>query len=94
MDGKGFGFSPSSTIDLSSVDIVERDSGPLRLSWHLNGNEGGWRAGSTTDLYTSTEWEKLIFTTIKTGKKFKGGGEGKREFGILIAKESGRGAWP
>ena len=38
------GFAPTAEIDQSSADI-EDNSDPLRLSWHLDTFNGGWRLG-------------------------------------------------
>ena len=45
LDGFGsIGFAPTEDIDQASADI-EDDSDPLRLSWHLDGVNGGYRLG-------------------------------------------------
>ena len=57
----GFGFAPNGTVRVNNADAEDRAS-PHRLSWHLDGQGGGWRAGSNIDLNRSTDWEKLVFT--------------------------------
>ena len=62
--GRGLGFAPSSTADLSNADIHNRDSGDcaLRLSWHMTG-AGGWRVGCIVSLYDTT-WRKVIQSCV------------------------------
>jgi hypothetical protein len=58
--GKSFGFAPLSTIRQTSGDNEDLSS-PLRLSWALDQNIGGYRAGTTRSLHDSSLWHKVIF---------------------------------
>jgi hypothetical protein len=58
--GKSFGFSPNFTIRQTSADNQDLDS-PLRLSWLLDQNMGGYRAGITRSLADSSIWHKIIY---------------------------------
>ena len=57
-NGKSFGFAGSSSISQSSADTL---SGSHRLSWHLTGGSGGYRAGDTTSLSSSSSYRKLLY---------------------------------
>lgn len=58
--GKSFGFAPLSTIRQTSGDNEDLSS-PLRLSWSLDQNIGGYRAGTTRSLYDNSLWHKVIY---------------------------------
>jgi hypothetical protein len=58
--GKSFGFSPSITIRQTTGDNQDLDS-PLRLSWLLDQNMGGYRAGATRSLADSSLWHKIVY---------------------------------
>ena len=58
--GKSFGFSPSSTIRQTSGDNEDLSS-PWRLSWALDQNIGGYRAGATRSLHDNSLWHKVIY---------------------------------
>ena len=60
--GKSFGFSRNSRIDLKSADTEDTD-GEYRLSWHLDSDSGGWRAGMKKNLVreAGTLYEKVVF---------------------------------
>jgi hypothetical protein len=60
--GKSFGFSRHSRVDLRSADTEDTD-GDYRLSWHLDSDSGGWRAGMRKNLVREigTRYEKVIF---------------------------------
>jgi hypothetical protein len=60
--GKSFGFSRNSRIDLKSADTEDTD-GEYRLSWHLDSDSGGWRAGMKKNLVreAGTHYEKVVF---------------------------------
>eukprot|EP00727_Mastigamoeba_balamuthi_P009104 m51a1_g4816 hypothetical protein (447) ;mRNA; r:147144-148690 len=60
VEGKAFGFSESERLSLGSAD-TENGTGDRRLSWHLDGRNGGWRAGEATGLNNDTQWLKLVF---------------------------------
>lgn len=55
------GFAPTATISQNTADQVDTSS-VLRLSWHLNNIEGGWRLGSLTELNSSTAYLKQVWT--------------------------------
>lgn len=55
--GYSFGFADSSAISLNSADTM---SGAARLSWHLDGISGGYRAGDTLGLNGDTSWYKRV----------------------------------
>jgi hypothetical protein len=55
------GFSPTNIITQNPADNTDQSS-PLRLSWHLLTNEGGWRLGATTWLNGSTDYLKQVWT--------------------------------
>jgi hypothetical protein len=57
-DGRSFGFAPDSTIDQQIADIHNGDD-PKRLSWHLEGDQGGYRAGDRRSY--STMFTKLVY---------------------------------
>ncbi|CAF1282331.1 unnamed protein product [Adineta steineri] len=59
-NGKSFGFSPTVTIRQTSADNADLDS-PLRLSWLLDQNMGGYRSGSTRSLADNSLWHKVIY---------------------------------
>jgi hypothetical protein len=58
--GKSFGFSPVDTIRQTSADNEDLNS-PLRLSWLLDQNMGGYRAGAVRSLADSSLWHKVIY---------------------------------
>ena len=58
---KSIGFAPTATISQNTADQVDTSS-VLRLSWHLNNIEGGWRLGSLTELNSSTAYLKQVWT--------------------------------
>lgn len=55
------GFAPTATISQNTADQVDTSS-VLRLSWHLNNIEGGWRLGSLTELNSSTAYLKQVWS--------------------------------
>jgi hypothetical protein len=59
-DGRSFGFSPHSTIRQTTGDNEDMNS-PLRLSWLLDQNMGGYRAGATRPLADDSLWHKVIY---------------------------------
>ncbi|CAF0892118.1 unnamed protein product [Adineta ricciae] len=59
-NGKSFGFSPLSTIRQTSGDNEDLSSS-LRLSWILDQNTGGYRAGTTRLLTNDSIWRKVIY---------------------------------
>ena len=60
---KSIGFAPTATISQNTADVTDRFSGgDLRLSWHLNNTQGGWRLGSLTELNYSTAYLKQVWT--------------------------------
>ena len=59
-NGTSFGFSPLPSIRQTSGDNMDIDS-PLRLSWILDQNTGGYRAGAIHSLYDNSLWHKVIY---------------------------------
>jgi hypothetical protein len=55
------GFAPTATISQNIADQQDTSS-VLRLSWHLNNTQGGWRLGSLTELNYSTAYLKQVWT--------------------------------
>jgi hypothetical protein len=65
------GFAPTNVINQSSAD-VQTPTDELRLSWHLDAINGGWRLGSINnwnpsvgagpDLNVSTDYLKQVWT--------------------------------
>ena len=55
------GFAPTATISQNIADQQDTSS-VLRLSWHLNNIQGGWRLGSLTELNYSTAYLKQVWT--------------------------------
>ena len=58
----GFADGPSN-IRLNYADYLTSD-GEKRLSWNVNshsGNDNGRRCGKTDDLWSSPDWERVIF---------------------------------
>jgi hypothetical protein len=73
-EGLSFGFSRTAAVDLSAADTlgsghsshVADEDGHYRLSWHLDADEGGWRAGQVINLTSdhrddADDWKKLLF---------------------------------
>ena len=58
--GKSFGFAPSHKITMKYGTDVEDDGEELRMSWKIDGKNGGWRVGEEDQIYTN-EWRKIIF---------------------------------
>jgi hypothetical protein len=55
------GFAPTATITQTNAD--SRDPlDPLRLSWHLDNEIGGWRIGAIINLNGSTAYLKQVWT--------------------------------
>ena len=59
-DSKSFGFSPTSTIKQNIADDYDQESN-LRVSWHLDVKDGGWRLGDLVRLNNDTNYYKKIF---------------------------------
>jgi hypothetical protein len=69
------GFAESGATIFQNAADVAGPSDPLRLSWHATNNgifnaslspselTGGWRAGTTEGLNSSSDWERIVFTT-------------------------------
>jgi len=60
--GKSFGFASMPQISLQPMDILLSDSDDERLSWVLDSNEGGYRAGLSIDLEDSSDWHKVLMS--------------------------------
>jgi hypothetical protein len=58
--GQSFGFAASSSISLNSADTGSDQCG-YRLSWHVDQNVGGYRAGCTTSLNLDSSYYKQIY---------------------------------
>ncbi|CAF3308789.1 unnamed protein product [Rotaria socialis] len=58
--GKSFGFAPTFTIRQTQGDNEDL-SNPLRLSWLLDQDLGGYRVGATRSLTDSSIWYKTIY---------------------------------
>lgn len=60
-NGRGsVGFSRESDgVNKYTCDYTDTDP-EFRLCWHLN--LGGWRCGDNTDLSSSAEWIKIIYS--------------------------------
>jgi hypothetical protein len=66
---RSIGFSPTNIISQQSAD-AQNNSDPLRLSWHLLDQGGGWRLGeinafnpnSGVDLNFSSDYLKQVWT--------------------------------
>ncbi len=63
--GRSFGFAPSSSISLQYVD-TESSQCEYRLSWYVDLNFGGWRAGCAIGLYDSSYYKQIY---ILSGSK-------------------------
>ena len=59
-DGKSFGFAPTANIFLEDADTYDIGSSK-RVSWHVNGEAGGWRAGEVNSLTNDNVWRKVIY---------------------------------
>lgn len=57
---KSFGFSPTNKIRQNIADDNDEASN-LRLSWHLDVNDGGWRLGNLVRLNNDTIYFKKFF---------------------------------
>ena len=61
-DGVSFGFSRVPEISLKEADVgidgESDDDASCRLSWHIDGESDGWRAGSVLD---PPDWTKLLY---------------------------------
>jgi len=56
------GFAPTSSIDQNSADTSNTED-PLRMSWHLQDDIGGWRLGTFLDFgNNSTAYLKQVWT--------------------------------
>jgi hypothetical protein len=64
--GKSFGYAASPSIILNSAD-TSSDLCAYRLSWHVDQNVGGYRAGCTTGLNDNQRYYKQIY--ILSGDK-------------------------
>jgi len=60
--GKSFGFSDVEQVSLQPMDILYSDSDEMRLSWTLDQETGGYRAGTSIDLESSEDWHKVLMS--------------------------------
>ncbi len=67
LEGKSFGFAPSENITMKYGTDVEEDNEELRLSWKIDGKNGGWRVGEEDGIYTNA-WNKMIFVRKPDGE--------------------------
>jgi hypothetical protein len=58
--GLSFGFAASSSISLNSAD-TGNDQCEYRISWHIDQNVGGYRAGCTLALNSDSSYYKQIY---------------------------------
>lgn len=58
---KSVGFAASSAINLARPDTSLTDCAN-RLSWLLNGLNGGYRSGCTLNLQTDATWRKIMYS--------------------------------
>jgi hypothetical protein len=58
--GKSFGFAPNPTIFLEDADTYDITN-TERLSWHVTGEIGGWRAGDVNSLTYDNTYRKVIY---------------------------------
>ena len=74
------GFAPNSTISQSSADTenstvsggtCDAGNGDLRLSWHIDGVDGGWRAGCSISLNASSE-PRAVYQSSSSSSLFTG----------------------
>ena len=56
---ESMGFAPNATIDQSYADLYDQ-SNNQRVSWHLRGDEGGYRLGSLAPLNIDSRYYKVI----------------------------------
>jgi len=75
---KSIGFAPNSTINQDSADIenstlgggtCDAGNGDLRLSWHIDGMGGGWRAGCT--IFLSSQ-PRAVYQSSSSSSLFTG----------------------
>jgi hypothetical protein len=55
------GFAPTSSITQNSADVSNTED-PLRISWHLEAELGGYRLGTDRSLNSSTAYLKQVWT--------------------------------
>jgi hypothetical protein len=60
VNGKSFGFAPVTQIYLADADTYDINSAE-RISWHMNGQAGGWRAGSANSLTNDPTYRKIVY---------------------------------
>ena len=60
-DRYSFGFSFVKEIYLRTADTKATTYNNMRLSWHLVGHDGGWRAGEIESLNKDNDWYKIIY---------------------------------
>jgi len=60
VNGKSFGFAPIASIFLEDADTYDITSSQ-RLSWHVNEEAGGWRAGADNSLTFDNTHRKVIY---------------------------------
>ena len=55
-----FGFSPTNSISQNSCDNSNLDDN-LRMCWHTNNIDGGYRVGNVYNLNTNSDYSKYAF---------------------------------
>ena len=63
--GKSFGFAASASISLNSADDSSAQCS-YRLSWNVDQNYGGYRAGCTTGLSSSSYYKQIYVLSSGT----------------------------
>ena len=58
--GKSFGFLAGTNLEQDAADTVNTET-EYRLSWHIDINVGGYRAGGNKGLNDATRWRKYIY---------------------------------
>jgi hypothetical protein len=58
--GQSFGFLNGTDLQQQSADTGSSDAA-YRLSWHVDGSSGGYRAGIYLGLNSDTTWRKSIY---------------------------------
>ena len=65
--GESFGFLNSTDLQQNSADVGST-SPASRLSWHVDQNAGGYRAGENMELNSDTTWRKSIYNCPGTSQ--------------------------
>ena len=79
-----FGFAPNDKVKQNQADASGKDD-VKRLSWHLDSDSGGYRAGANLELNKTDDYRKLIYWTSRETPK-----EGSLS---LLVRKMGADAW-